>query len=46
MGQIFNESKTDDEQFEITDILELESEESAAQRRNKQGKGSKILTPN
>ena len=29
-----------------TNIPELESEESAAQRRNQQGKGLKILTPN
>ena len=27
-------------------MLKLESEESAAQRRNRQGKGLKILTPN
>ena len=27
-------------------MSELESEESAAQRRNQQGKGLKILTPN
>ena len=29
-----------------TDIPDLESEESAIQRRNQQGKGLKILTPN
>ena len=27
-------------------MLDLESEECAAQRRNQQGKGLKILTPN
>ena len=35
-----------DEQPDTTDIPDLESEESAAQRRNQQGKGTKILTPN
>ena len=34
------------EQPDTTDMPELESEESAAQRRNQQGKGLKILTPN
>ena len=29
-----------------TDVLDLVSEESAAQRKNQQGKGLKILTPN
>ena len=29
-----------------TDMLDLVSEESAAQRKNQQGKGLKILTPN
>ena len=33
-------------QPDTTNIPELESEESAAQRRNQQGKGLKILTPN
>ena len=34
------------EQSDTTDMPELESEESAAQRRNQQGQGLKILTPN
>ena len=46
LGEIFNESKTDDEQPDTTNMPELESEESAEQRRNQQGKGLKILTPN
>ena len=46
LGEIFNGPKTDDEQFDTTDIPGLESEESAAQRRNQQGKGLKISTPN
>ena len=37
--------KKSDEQPDTTDISELESEESAAERRN-QGEGLKILTPN
>ena len=44
MGETFNEPKTDDEQLDTTDMSELESEESAARRRNQQGKGLKILT--
>ena len=46
LGEIFNESKTDDKQPETTDMPELKSEESAEQRRNQQEKGLKILTPN
>ena len=46
LGERFNGPKTDDEQFDFTDMPELESEEFAAQRRNQQGKGLKILTPN
>ena len=34
-----------DEQPDTTDMPELESEKSAQQRRNQQGKGLKILTP-
>ena len=34
------------EQPDTTDMPELESEESAEQRRNQQGEGLKILTPN
>ena len=33
-------------QLDTTNMPELESEESAEQRRNQQGKGLKILTPN
>ena len=33
------------EQLDTKDMPELESEESAAERRNQQGKGLKILTP-
>ena len=43
------EKETDEETDEETDTTimpELESEESAAERRNPQGKGLKILTPN
>ena len=35
-----------DKQPGTTDIPDLESEESVAQRRNQQGQGLKILTPN
>ena len=35
-----------DEQPDTTDMPELESEESAEQRRNQTGEGLKILTPN
>ena len=34
-----------DEEIDTTIMLELESEESAAERRNQQGEGVKILTP-
>ena len=40
------ESTLENEEIDTTNILELESEESAAQRRNQQGQGLKILTPN
>ena len=40
-----NDKKTD-EQSDTTNVPELESEESAEERRNQQGKGLKILTPN
>ena len=46
LGEIFHESKIDDEQRDTTDVPELKSEESTARRRNQQGKGLKILTPN
>ena len=35
-----------DEELDTTIMPELESEESAAERRNQQGKGLKILIPN
>ena len=38
--------KKTDEEPNTTNISELESEESAAERRNQQRKGVKILTPN
>ena len=41
---LINDKKTD-EQSNITDMPELESEESAEQRINQQGTGLKILTP-
>ena len=34
-----------DEQLDTTDMPELESEESDVERRNQQGQGLKILTP-
>ena len=37
--------KKSDEQPDTTDMAELESEESEAKRRNRQGSGLKILTP-
>ena len=46
LGEIFNESKTDDEQPHTANKPELESEEYAAQRKNQQGQGLKILTSN
>ena len=44
MPEIENEESA--EQLDTTDMPELESDKFAAQRRNKQGKGLKILTPN
>ena len=38
--------KDTDEEMDTTIMPELESEESAAERRNQQGEGVKILTPN
>ena len=46
LGEIFNEPRIDDEQLNTTDMPELESEESAAHRRNQQGKDLRNLTPN
>ena len=46
LKEIINlKDKKTDEQPDTTDMPELESEESAEQRRNQQGKGLKILTP-
>ena len=42
--EIFEEKQESDEEPVTTDMPELESEESAAERRNQQGKGLKILT--
>ena len=39
-------TKESDKQPDSTDIPDLEKEKSAAQRRNQQGQGLKILTPN
>ena len=39
------ERKESDEQLDTTDMTELESEESAARRRNQERHGLKILTP-
>ena len=38
--------KETDEEMDTTIMYELESEESAAERRNQEGQGLKILTPN
>ena len=46
LKEIFDGSVANHEQPDTTDMPELESEESAEQRRNQQGKGLKILTPN
>ena len=46
MESINSLKTTFNEQPNTTDMPDLESEESAAQRRNQQGKGLKILTPN
>ena len=43
--EIFEEKQESDEEPVTTDMPELESEESAAERRNQPGKGRKILTP-
>ena len=40
------ESTSEDEEMDTTIMPELESEESAEQRKNQQGKGLKILTSN
>ena len=43
--EIFKEKQESDEEPDTTDMPELESEESTVERRNKSGKGLKILTP-
>ena len=40
------DDKTDNEEADITYMSELESEESAEQRRKRKGEGLKILTQN
>ena len=45
LKEIFDGPKTNDTQLDITDMLDLESEESAAERRKKIGQGLKVLTP-
>ena len=45
-GSLETFKKESDEQLDTTDMPNLESEKSAAQRRNQRGKGLKILTPN
>ena len=42
----FQVEKETDEEMDTTIMSELESEESAAERRNQEGQGLKILTPN
>ena len=42
--EIFNGPKTDGKQLDITDMSKLESEKSAAQRRNQLRQGLKVLT--
>ena len=47
LGEISKpKDKKTDEQLYTTDMPELESEESAEQKRNQLGKSLKILTPN
>ena len=40
-----SDDEADDKQSDNTDMSDLESEESAEQRRNQWGQGLKILTP-
>ena len=46
LEEIFNGPKTDGKQLDITNMPELESEKSVAQRRNQLRQGLKFLTPN
>ena len=43
--ELDKEKQESDEQLDTRDMSELESEESAAERRNQHGQGLKILTP-
>ena len=43
---VFQVEKETDEEMDTTIMPKLESEESAAERRNQEGQGLKILTPN
>ena len=43
--EVFEEKQESCEEPDATDIPESESEESSAERRNKSGRGLKILTP-
>ena len=40
------ESTLENKEIDAIDMSDLESEDSAAERRNEQGQGLKILTPN
>ena len=42
----FQMKKESGEKIDTTDMPDLDTEESAAERRNQQGQGLKILTPN
>ena len=44
LEEIFNGPKTDGKQLDITYMSKLESEKSAAQRRNQLRQGLKVLT--
>ena len=44
--ELDEESTSENDEMGTTIMPELESEESAKQRRNQQGEGLKILTPN
>ena len=45
LKEILPDDKKFNKQPDTTDMPELETEESAAKRRNQQGQGLKILTP-
>ena len=44
--KLYKVKQVSDEQLDTRDMPELESEEPAAKRRNQQGQGLKMLTPN